>query len=193
MRARSAASSYIAAVSGTSCGWRYELALATDYIMLVDDKSSAVSCPETPLLAVLPRDWRPYANRRQSEKCGAIARMCSPRSKKALPPRQTRGRMAVGGRGRAEVRMAADGACARPRECRGLRPAGCCHRRHARSLEAIVRWQTTRVTYQHVSIEIDREPPRRQPHGARPGCAGAEGRGCGARGRRRVLAARDGA
>ena len=45
---------YITAINGTAAGGGYELALATDYIMLVDDSSSAVSLPEVPLLAVLP-------------------------------------------------------------------------------------------------------------------------------------------
>ena len=45
---------YITAINGTSAGGGYELALATDYIMLVDDSSSTVSLPEVPLLAVLP-------------------------------------------------------------------------------------------------------------------------------------------
>ncbi len=45
---------YIAVIDGTAAGGGYELALATDYIMLVDDGSSAVSLPEVPLLAVLP-------------------------------------------------------------------------------------------------------------------------------------------
>jgi benzoyl-CoA-dihydrodiol lyase len=44
----------ICAISGTAAGGGYELALATDYIMLVDDGSSSVSLPELPLLAVLP-------------------------------------------------------------------------------------------------------------------------------------------
>src|SRR5271169_4240708 len=44
----------ICAISGTAAGGGYELALAADYIMLVDDGSSAVSLPEVPLLAVLP-------------------------------------------------------------------------------------------------------------------------------------------
>lgn len=45
---------YLTAVNGTAAGGGYELALATDWIMLVDDRRSAVSLPEAPLLAVLP-------------------------------------------------------------------------------------------------------------------------------------------
>ncbi|MEC9296734.1 MAG: 2,3-epoxybenzoyl-CoA dihydrolase [SAR324 cluster bacterium] len=45
---------YISAINGTAAGGGYELALASDYIILVDDSSSAVSLPEVPLLAVLP-------------------------------------------------------------------------------------------------------------------------------------------
>jgi benzoyl-CoA-dihydrodiol lyase len=45
---------YLCAVNGTAAGGGYELALATDHIMLVDDRRSTVSLPETPLLAVLP-------------------------------------------------------------------------------------------------------------------------------------------
>jgi benzoyl-CoA-dihydrodiol lyase len=44
----------ICAINGTAAGGGYELALATDHIMLVDDGSAAVSLPELPLLAVLP-------------------------------------------------------------------------------------------------------------------------------------------
>ena len=44
----------ICAINGTAAGGGYELALATDYIMLVDDGTAAVSLPELPLLAVLP-------------------------------------------------------------------------------------------------------------------------------------------
>ncbi len=45
---------YLAALNGTASGGGYELALACEHIMLVDDRSSAVSLPELPLLGVLP-------------------------------------------------------------------------------------------------------------------------------------------
>ena len=45
---------FIAACNGTTAGGGYELALACDEIILVDDRSSAVSLPEVPLLGVLP-------------------------------------------------------------------------------------------------------------------------------------------
>src|SRR5207302_10428314 len=44
----------ICVINGTAAGGGYELALAADHIMLVDECSSAVSLPELPLRAVLP-------------------------------------------------------------------------------------------------------------------------------------------
>ncbi len=45
---------WVAVINGTAAGGGYELALATDHIVLIDDNSSSVSLPEVPLLAVLP-------------------------------------------------------------------------------------------------------------------------------------------
>src|ERR1700727_38160 len=45
---------WLAALNGTASGGGYELALACEHIMLIDDRSSAVSLPELPLLGVLP-------------------------------------------------------------------------------------------------------------------------------------------
>ena len=51
---RNSGQTYIAALNGTAAGGGYELALATEYLMLIDDGNAAVSLPEVPLLAVLP-------------------------------------------------------------------------------------------------------------------------------------------
>ena len=45
---------YLTAINGTATGGGYELSLATDHIMLVDDGSARVALPEVPLLGVLP-------------------------------------------------------------------------------------------------------------------------------------------
>jgi benzoyl-CoA-dihydrodiol lyase len=45
---------YLAAINGTASGGGYELALACEHLMLIDDRSAAVSLPELPLLGVLP-------------------------------------------------------------------------------------------------------------------------------------------
>src|SRR5450756_891666 len=50
---------YLCAINGNAAGGGYELALAADHIMLVDDRRSAVALPETPLLEVLPNSkWK---------------------------------------------------------------------------------------------------------------------------------------
>ncbi len=45
---------YLAAIKGSAAGGGYELALATDYIILVDDGTASVALPEVPLLGVMP-------------------------------------------------------------------------------------------------------------------------------------------
>src|SRR3979490_224667 len=51
---RNSGLSFVCVINGTAAGGGYELALAADHIILVDDGSAAVSLPEVPLLAVLP-------------------------------------------------------------------------------------------------------------------------------------------
>src|SRR4030081_3333699 len=61
---------FIAACNGTTAGGGYELALACDEIVLIDDRSSAVSMPEVPLLGVLPGTGglTPVAGQRQGRR-----------------------------------------------------------------------------------------------------------------------------
>src|SRR5258708_4806035 len=59
--------STICVINGTAAGGGYELALAADHIMLIDDGSSAVSLPELPLLAVLPGTGGPHPGTRQTQ------------------------------------------------------------------------------------------------------------------------------
>jgi benzoyl-CoA-dihydrodiol lyase len=51
---RSSGQRYVAALGGNAAGGGYELALAADHIMLIDDRNASVSLPEVPLLGVLP-------------------------------------------------------------------------------------------------------------------------------------------
>jgi benzoyl-CoA-dihydrodiol lyase len=161
---------WIAAVNGTAAGGGYELALACDEIVLVDDGSSAVSMPEVPLLAVLPAT-------------GGLTRLVDKRHVRrdladvfATKAEGARGRQAVewglvddvaapsrfgeAVRSRASARAAASD---RPAEGRGiaLRPL---------ALEAGV----GTLAYEHVSVLVDRDLGAafvdvRAPGGDQPG------------------------
>src|SRR6202451_4044599 len=71
---------WLAALNGTASGGGYELALACDQILLVDDRSSAVSLPELPLLGVLPGTGGPTSATDKRNSRTAHARLFSTRS-----------------------------------------------------------------------------------------------------------------
>ena len=118
---------YIAALNGTAAGGGYELALACDEIVLIDDGSSAVSLPEVPLLGVLPgtggltrlvdkrgvrrdlrRRVRHHGRGRPRRAGGGTGGWSTRRSRPATSPRRSH-RRAAGGRDRSG-RTAAAGA-----------------------------------------------------------------------------------
>jgi benzoyl-CoA-dihydrodiol lyase len=144
---------YICAINGTAAGGGYELALATDHIMLIDDGSSTVSLPELPLLAVLPGtggltrlvDKRKVRHDRADFFCTTTEGM---RGKRAvdwnliddLVPR-SKFAEAVD-----EKAAALAAASDRPKDAKGLALT---------PLNAT--YDAGKLTYDHVSVEIDRD------------------------------------
>jgi benzoyl-CoA-dihydrodiol lyase len=144
---------YMCAVNGTAAGGGYELALAADHIMLVDDRKTAVSLPETPLLAVLPGT-------------GGLTRLTDKRKVRrdradvfCSVEEGVRGTKAVEWRLVDEVVPNSkwkDAVAARAKDLakRSDRPAGA----KGIKLTPIERKiEADRVAYKHVNIEIDRE------------------------------------
>ena len=143
---------YICAINGNAAGGGYELALAADHIMLVDDRRSAVALPETPLLAVLPgtggltriSDKRKMRRDRADVFCSIEEGI---RGAKAVEWRlvdevvpNSKWKDAVAARAH-EIATRSD----RPKGAKGIKLTSL-----PRAIEA------DRVTYSHVEIEIDR-------------------------------------
>jgi benzoyl-CoA-dihydrodiol lyase len=143
---------YICAINGNAAGGGYELALAADHIMLVDDRRSAVALPETPLLAVLPgtggltrvTDKRKVRRDRADVFCSIEEGV---RGRKAVDWRlvdevvpNSKWQDAVAARAR-EIAAHSD----RPADAKGI------------VLNALARTiEEDRVAYSHVEVEIDR-------------------------------------
>ncbi len=143
---------YICAINGNAAGGGYELALAADHIMLVDDRRSAVALPETPLLAVLPgtggltrvTDKRKVRRDRADVFCSIEEGV---RGAKAVDWRlvdevvpNSKWKDAVAARAH-EIAAKSD----RPKDAKGIALTPL-----ARRIEA------DRVSYSHVDVEIDR-------------------------------------
>jgi benzoyl-CoA-dihydrodiol lyase len=143
---------YVCAINGNAAGGGYELALAADHIMLVDDRRSAVALPETPLLAVLPgtggltrvTDKRKVRRDRADVFCSIEEGI---RGAKAVEWRlvdevvpNSKWKDAVTARAR-EIAARSD----RPKDAKGIALTG---------LERAI--DGDRVSYSHVEIEIDR-------------------------------------
>ena len=144
---------YVCAINGNAAGGGYELALAADHIMLVDDRRSAVALPETPLLAVLPgtggltrvTDKRKVRRDRADVFCSIEEGI---RGTKAVEWRlvdevvpNSKWKETVAGRAK-EVAARSD----RPKEAKGIKLT---------ALERKI--ETDRVSYSHVDVEIDRQ------------------------------------
>jgi benzoyl-CoA-dihydrodiol lyase len=143
---------YVCAINGNAAGGGYELALAADHIMLVDDRRSAVALPETPLLAVLPgtggltrvTDKRKVRRDRADVFCSIEEGI---RGTKAVEWRlvdevvpNSKWKETVAARAH-EIAARSD----RPADAKGI------------SLTPLVRKiEGDRVTYSHVDVEIDR-------------------------------------
>ncbi len=144
---------YVCAVNGAASGGGYELALACEHVMLIDDGSSAVSLPELPLLAVLPGT-------------GGLTRLVDKRHVRrdradffCTTSEGLRGKRAqewnlvdeIAPRSRFEETVHARAVAFAARSDRPADAAGIALTPLARSIAERV------ITYKHISIELDRE------------------------------------
>ena len=175
----------ICVINGTAAGGGYELALAADHIMLVDDGSSAVSLPELPLLAVLPGT-------------GGLTRVTDKRKVRrdhadffCTTEEGVKGKRAVewrlvdevvpGSKFDDTVKQRAQDFAAKSARGNGAKGIALTPLKRERAADA--------VDYSAVSVAFERPGAARHHHAARPGGRAAEvGRRDG-RARRKVLAA----
>jgi hypothetical protein len=155
---------YVCVVNGTAAGGGYELALACDHIMLVDDGSAAVSLPELPLLAVLPGTGglTRVTDKRKVRRDHADV-FCTTEGRREG---QARGRLAPGRRGDAALQARRGGREAREgdrRETERQTEQG--HRPHADHTHAYRQRQRVQIRLRRLR---SRQSPRHD-HAARTG------------------------
>ena len=143
---------FVAACNGTTAGGGYEMALACDEILLIDDRSSAVSLPEVPLLGVLPgtggltrlTDKRRVRRDHADIFCTLVEGVRAPRAKewRLIDDHAKPQQFAAKVRERAGALAAKSD---RPREARGVTLAPL-----ARTVDE------TGIRYEHVDVRFDR-------------------------------------
>ena len=179
---------YLTAIAGACAGGGYELALATDHIILADDGSTTVSLPEVPLLAVLPGTGglTRLVDKRHVRRDRADFFCTLEEGIKGA----ARARVAPGRRGRAALAARRGGQAPRRRPGRAQRPPGVGTRHRAVAARAPHRGRRDRLLARR--LPGGPRPGHRRDHGERADDARAgRPRGHPRRGRR-LLAARPG-
>ena len=160
---------FITVVNGTAAGGGYELALATDHIILADDGSASVALPEVPLLAVLPGtggltrvvDKRKVRRDHADYFCTIEEGIKGKRAVAVAPRRRDRAEQQAGDEGRRArqgIRRCFEAQRQRQGHCADA--AGAQHRRHQRSLRSGQRRYRPRPAHRHHLDQGAGEPPR---------------------------------